>query len=81
MDTKCDTLRVVGQYTATPDIPFKATNNLALLMTWEIWKERNDRVFNHYESSVATILAKIRSESSIWIVAGVKGLTTLLTRE
>jgi hypothetical protein len=67
--------------TATLDIPFKASSSLALLVTWEIWKERNDRIFNHRESSVATTLAKIRSESSIWIVAGAKGLATLLVRE
>jgi hypothetical protein len=36
--------------TAMPDIPFKATSSLALLVTWEIWKERNNRVFNHHES-------------------------------
>jgi hypothetical protein len=43
--------------------------SLMLLAAWEIWKERNRRIFQHEELSVA---ARIRDEAILWIMAGVK---------
>jgi len=65
----------------TPTTSRNATRSLALLISWEIWKEQNDRIFNHHESSIPTIMAKIKNEASIWIAAGAKGLAALLVRE
>jgi len=65
----------------TPTTSRKATCSLALLISWEIWKEWNDLIFNHHESSIPTIMAKIMNETSIWIVAGAKGFAALLARE
>lgn len=48
--------------TTTPKIPRKATRSLALLILWEIWLERNNRVFNRRESLFLTVMAKIKSE-------------------
>jgi hypothetical protein len=57
--------------TSAQDIPHKATRSIVLLVNWEIWKERNDRVFNHHKSLVPSIVAKIKSEASDWIAAGI----------
>jgi hypothetical protein len=49
-------------------------------VNWEIWLERNDRVFNQHQSSIPTIMAKIKSEALAWIAAGAKGFATLTAR-
>jgi hypothetical protein len=51
-----------------------------LLVIWEVWKERNDRVFNRREAAPPSTAAKIKSEASVWIVVGVKDLAILLAR-
>jgi hypothetical protein len=35
-----------------PDVPRKGVRSLILLVIWEVWKERNDRVFNRRERSL-----------------------------
>jgi hypothetical protein len=51
--------------------------SLILLVIWEVWKERNDRVFNRRETAPASLLAKIKSEASAWMAAGAKDLAIL----
>jgi hypothetical protein len=63
--------------TTARDIPRKATRSLTLLILWEIWLARNNKVFNCHESSILTILAKIKNEVSAWLVVGAKELVTL----
>lgn len=48
----------------------KATNSLLLLTAWEIWKERNRRIFKKEELPVEALLSKIREEISLWNLAG-----------
>jgi hypothetical protein len=48
-----------------------------MLVLWEVWLERNARVFNHHESSIPSILAKIKSEISVWVAAGTRDLAIL----
>jgi hypothetical protein len=66
--------------TAPPDIPRKATRSLVLLILWEVWLERNDRVFNRDESSIPSIVANIKSEISAWVAVGAKDLALLTAR-
>lgn len=66
--------------TTTPEIPRKATRSLALLILWEIWLERNSRVFNRRESLVPTVMAKLKSEVSLWMAAGAKESAGLTAR-
>jgi hypothetical protein len=42
--------------------------------------ESNNRIFNRKESSVQTVMAKIKCESLTWIVAGAKGVAALTAR-
>jgi hypothetical protein len=58
--------------TEAPDINRHGTRSLLLLVIWEIWLERNARVFNRVESSALTVFTKIKSETSTWILAGAK---------
>jgi hypothetical protein len=46
--------------------------SLALLIIWEIWKERNCQVFNCTESPITTLVSKIKEEFSLWLSAGAK---------
>jgi hypothetical protein len=49
-----------------------------MLISWEIWKDRNERVFNNKSSLPSAIMHKIREEGKDWVLAGAKGLAVLL---
>ncbi|KAF6999229.1 hypothetical protein CFC21_015291 [Triticum aestivum] len=55
--------------------------SLMLLISWEIWKERNARVFRNVAVPVGVIVAKIKEECSLWGLAGAKYLRTLMPQE
>jgi hypothetical protein len=68
--------------TSTPNTPpHKGLRSITLLVSWEIWKERNRRIFDHRESSVPSVVNRIKAEASLWIAAGSKCLAALLARE
>jgi hypothetical protein len=67
--------------TIVPDTSRRALRSLTLLIVLEVWKERNARTFDRYESSTAALMAKIRYEASAWIIAGAKELALLVSRE
>ena len=49
-----------------------------ILITWEIWKEWNARVFNNkYTNPVA--LFQIRDESKEWVLAGGRHLVEAIS--
>jgi hypothetical protein len=56
----------------------KAISSLALLVTWELWNERNVRVFNNKHATVAVILEKIKNEARLWVIVGAKHSMFLL---
>jgi hypothetical protein len=49
-----------------------------MLITWEIRKERNERVFNNKSSLPSVVMHKIREEGKDWILAGAKKVAELL---
>jgi hypothetical protein len=59
--------------TFTEHVPQKAIRSLSLLVIWEIWRQRNARVFTNHETSAVGLLAKIKNEAAAWVSAGVKG--------
>jgi hypothetical protein len=59
----------------------KGFASLALLTVWEIWKERNARVFRHKSSPSFAILDKIKCEARLWVLVGAKRLGDLMLRE
>jgi hypothetical protein len=48
----------------------KGAQSLALLATWEIWRERNRRIFEREALSVVALVRRIRDEASCWKLAG-----------
>ena len=50
-----------------PRIPLRT---LVILVSWEIWCERNARIFWNTASPLASILAKIKEEGRAWVKAG-----------
>ena len=56
----------------------KAIPSLLMLVTWEIWNERNSRIFKHLSTLPTLIFARIKLEARNWVLAGAKHLGHLL---
>ncbi|PNT68822.1 hypothetical protein BRADI_3g45663v3, partial [Brachypodium distachyon] len=54
---------------------------LVMLVSWEIWNERNARVFWKIFSMPMVVASKIKREASTWGVAGAIDLRSFLPRE
>ena len=59
----------------------KAMASLTLLTTWELWNERNARVFNNKHSPPLVILDRIKREARMWVLAGAKRMGEMMPRE
>ena len=59
----------------------KAMASLVLLTSWEIWNERNARVFRNKHASSINMLAKIKYEAKLWVLAGAKHLGEVILGE
>ena len=57
----------------------KGLKSLVILVCWEIWNERNARIFNSTEAPSFTVAEKIKGEASAWILAGAKHLACLIS--
>jgi len=55
-------------------------NCLNILVAWELWKHRNDCVFEAESPTVEVVLQKISNESSLWCMAGASALQELHCR-
>lgn len=60
------------------EVPKKGLRSLILLIVWEIWKERNQRIFEHKETAAPNLIAKIKEEARTWIIAGARRLGEFL---
>jgi hypothetical protein len=56
----------------------KGLASLALLIVWEIWQERNARIFRKKLSPTFVILDKIKCEARLWVLAGAKRLGKMI---
>ena len=54
---------------------------LALLIAWEIWKQRNACIFNAAQPSISKTVVTIREEARGWAHAGARGLGLILPDE
>lgn len=52
--------------------------SIVLLTIWEVWRERNNRVFRREARSVSHIVAAIQDEARTWTMAGNRDLDMLL---
>jgi hypothetical protein len=64
---------------ATPQRKVLAT--LSLLTVWELWNERNSRVFCNKHSLSFVIVDKIKVEARLWMLAGAKKLDSIMSGE
>jgi hypothetical protein len=48
---------------------------------WELWNERNARVFRNKKSSSFVIVDKIKVETRLWVLAGAKKFGSIMPRE
>jgi hypothetical protein len=55
----------------------KGLHSANILITWEILKERNGRMFNNKSSLPSTLLQKIKDGSKNWIMTGAKHLAEI----
>ena len=61
-----------------PSNDAKGLRSLIILVIWEIWLERNARIFKHKESSCPRVISRIKDQASNWMAAGAKQLAALL---
>jgi hypothetical protein len=52
-----------------------------LLTVWEIWNERNARVFRNKSSPSFVVLDRIKLEAHLWALAGAKKLGSIMPGE
>jgi exonuclease III len=48
----------------------EGVRSITMLTAWEIWKERNNRIFNKESKSAEQLLGSIQNEARTWILAG-----------
>ena len=61
-----------------PSNDAKGLRSLIILVIWEIWLERNARIFKHKESPCQMVISRIKDQASNWMAAGAKHLATHL---
>jgi hypothetical protein len=59
----------------------KAMASLAILVSWEISKEQNARIFENNISTLNTIVAKVKEEVALWSLAEAKAISIIMPRE
>jgi hypothetical protein len=52
-----------------------------MLVSWEIWKERNAQAFHNKSVTVAMLVAKIKHEAEMWQLTDAKALSNVMPRE
>ncbi|RCV44321.1 hypothetical protein SETIT_9G363800v2 [Setaria italica] len=58
----------------------KGLDSLIILVTWEIWKHKNDCVFEKVRPTIQEVLRAISNEGGLWCMAGASRLQELLSR-
>ena len=59
----------------------KALASITLLASWEIWNERNARVFWNKFASPAVVFNKNKADARLWVIAGAKRLGEIMPGE
>jgi hypothetical protein len=51
---------------------------MVMLTTWELWRERNNRVFSRSSRMPEQVFRAIQEEARTWVRAGNRGLEAVL---
>ncbi|KAJ1268382.1 hypothetical protein BS78_07G130600 [Paspalum vaginatum] len=65
---------------ALPSPSRRDVRSLIILVCWELWKERNARIFDRSEVPSFKVAARIKEEAAAWILAGAKHLDAFVRR-
>jgi hypothetical protein len=60
-----------------PDSFRRGFDSLLLLVSWEVWKKRNRRIFDSTSSTPSQLLQLIHDVGNSWIAAGFRSLAPL----
>jgi hypothetical protein len=52
-----------------------------MLVIWEVWNERNDRVFKNKQAPLQIIFDRVKKEARLWVLASAKHLGHLMPGE
>lgn len=66
-------------YSANKDFK-KGLNLIIILVAWEIWKHRNDCLFNGVNPNVMSVIQTVANEYDLWCMAGASKLTYFPSR-
>jgi hypothetical protein len=55
--------------------------SLAMLVSWEVWKEINACVFRYNYFTVDMVVSRIKNEIPLWVLARAKTLGNVIPRE
>ena len=64
----------------TPSTARRGLRSIIILVCWEVWTERNARIFERKECTPMHLLEKIKEEAGLWAMAGAKHISNLLLR-
>jgi len=67
----------LGARKQVPRALSRGFDSLVLLVSWELWKERNRRTFDGICATTTQVLRRIRAEGEEWIAAGFSKLSPL----
>jgi hypothetical protein len=59
----------------------KAMASITLLVSWEVWNERNDRVFRNKSAPFDVVFDRVKREARLWVIAGAKRLGGMMPGE
>uniref|UniRef100_A0A0D3GJY8 CRIB domain-containing protein n=1 Tax=Oryza barthii TaxID=65489 RepID=A0A0D3GJY8_9ORYZ len=76
----CEELRGDSRASGVSKEAKKELNSVIILVAWEIWKHRNDCIFNNATPSTAAVLDALARESLLLCTAGARALHELLAR-
>jgi len=63
--------------TLVPTVLRRGFDGLVLLVSWELWKERNHRTFDGIHESTSQVLLRVQNEAEASIAAGYSKLAPL----
>ena len=59
----------------------KAPASIVMLISWEVWKERNARVFQNKSSTSRMLVSRIKKEMTMWCLVRANSLCNVMPRE
>lgn len=54
-------------------------DSLFALTAWELWKERNARLFRGKSKPIGDFLQAVKAQADLWLAAGAKELRSLVS--